>query len=101
MSPTPLEIKTKALGRLVKEYFLYQEELLSQQNHIQALKSQIHDEYEIRKQVEVALDTERVMSEVLKKIRESYENLNEVANRLDAIPESTEDILMKARRVIS
>ncbi|KAH3664319.1 hypothetical protein WICMUC_005847 [Wickerhamomyces mucosus] len=75
MAPTQLEIKTKALGRLVKEESLYQEELKQQDDHINFLKSNNGDEYEIKKQIQVLDDTKKVIKEVLKKIKESKDSL--------------------------
>ncbi|KAH3682722.1 hypothetical protein WICPIJ_006312 [Wickerhamomyces pijperi] len=99
MAPTQLEIRTRALGRLVKEYYLYQEELLAQQNHVRLLKSQNHDEYEIRKQEEVEVDTKRVMIEVSKKINELYLVLADVVNQLDTIPTDTRENMERAKMV--
>lgn len=75
MAPTQLEIKTKALGRLVKEEGLYQRELEDQEKVIEGLKAQNADSYEIKKQIEVLDDTKKVIPEIRKKIRESKESL--------------------------
>lgn len=75
MAPTQLEIKSKALARLIKEEGLYQKELKEQEEHVQGLKSSNADSYEIKKQEEVLEDTRKVIPEVRKKISEAQESL--------------------------
>lgn len=75
MAPTQLEIKTKALGRLIKEESLYQNDLKEQEAHVESLKSGNADSYEIKKQVEVLDDTKNVIPEIRKKIAEAQESL--------------------------
>lgn len=75
MAPTPLEIKTKALGRLVKEESLYQQELKDQEKVVSELKAANGDEYEIKKQIEVFEDTKQMIPEIRTKIKESLESL--------------------------
>ncbi|KAF5100578.1 hypothetical protein D0Z00_001197 [Geotrichum galactomycetum] len=51
MAPSQLQIKTNALGRLLKESNLYQREADEQQVHVDNLKANSADEYEIKKAV--------------------------------------------------
>lgn len=75
MAPTQLEIKTKSLGRLIKEESLYQQELKEQESHVENLKTSNADSYEIKKQVEVLDDTKKVIPEIRKKISEAKDSL--------------------------
>lgn len=77
MAPSQLEIKSKALGRLVKEEGLYQKELKEQEDLVQTLKSSNADSYEVKKQEEVLADTKKVIPEVRKKISEAQKSLEE------------------------
>lgn len=51
MAPSQLQIKTNALGRLLKESNLYQKEADEQQARVDSLKANGADEYEIKKAV--------------------------------------------------
>jgi tubulin-specific chaperone A len=53
MAPSQLQIKTNALGRLLKESNLYQKEVEEQQARVDNLKANSADEYEIKKAVGV------------------------------------------------
>ncbi|CCH42939.1 Tubulin-specific chaperone A [Wickerhamomyces ciferrii] len=77
MAPSQLEIKTKALGRLIKEESLYQDELKAQEAHVEQLKSSGADQYDLKKQVEVLDDTKNVIPEIRKKIDEAQQSLEE------------------------
>ncbi|CCC68124.1 hypothetical protein NCAS_0B00400 [Naumovozyma castellii] len=78
MAPTQLDIKCKALERLVKEESYYQQELKEQQQHVDTLKKDTKvDPYDLKKQVEVLEDTERLLPTLYAKIREFKENLQQ------------------------
>jgi tubulin-specific chaperone A len=77
MAPSPLEIKTKALGRLIKEESLYHEEVQEQEHAISTMKSQNADPYDLKKQVEVLEDSKRMIPELRKKIEESLGSLEQ------------------------
>lgn len=78
MSPTQLEIKVRALQRLVKEESYYQQELKDQTAHVERLrKDKDVDPYDLKKQEEVQQDTEKLLPTMYKKIAEFKENLEE------------------------
>lgn len=68
MAPTQLEIKTNALKRLLKEESLYKKEVLEQEQYVQTLKSKNVDAYELKKQIEVLNESERMVTEMMQKI---------------------------------
>lgn len=76
MAPTQLEIKVKSLQRLLKEETFYQQELKEQTEHVEKLRQDASvDPYDLKKQVEVMQDTERLLPTLYKKIGEFKENL--------------------------
>ncbi|CEP20773.1 RBL2 [Cyberlindnera jadinii] len=77
MSPSQLEIKTRALGRLIKEETIYHDEVKEQEGVIASMKSADADEYEIKKQVEVLEDTKKMIPLLREKIQQSLESLEQ------------------------
>jgi tubulin-specific chaperone A len=49
--PSQLQIKTNALGRLIKEERLYRDEVVDHEKRIADMKAANADEYDIKKQV--------------------------------------------------
>ncbi|ODQ82564.1 hypothetical protein BABINDRAFT_24426, partial [Babjeviella inositovora NRRL Y-12698] len=77
MAPTKLEIKLKSLNRLMKEESLYREELAEQQVVVDNLKANNADEYDLKKQIEVLEETRKMIPELLKKVTEHKQALDE------------------------
>ena len=78
MAPTQLEIKVKALQRLIKEESYYQQEIKEQTQHVEKLrKDKDVDPYDLKKQEEVQNDTEKLLPTMYKKIEEFKANLQE------------------------
>lgn len=78
MAPTQLEIKVRALQRLVKEEKYYQDELKEETEHVEKMKADKDvDVYDLKKQVELQKDTEKLLPTLYKKIEEFKENLEE------------------------
>ncbi|EMG48579.1 Tubulin-specific chaperone A [Candida maltosa Xu316] len=77
MAPSPLQIKVNALKRLIKEEKLYQQEVTEQEQFVNQMKSNNADEYELKKQIEVLEEAQRMVPEVTKKIKEHKEALKE------------------------
>ncbi|KAK6459085.1 tubulin-specific chaperone A [Scheffersomyces xylosifermentans] len=75
MSPTPLQIKVNALKRLIKEEKLYQQEVSEQEQYVNHMKSNNADEYELKKQIQVLEESQRMVPEVTRKIQEHKEAL--------------------------
>lgn len=78
MAPTQLEIKVRAVQRLVKEEKYYQEELREQTEVVEKMKADKDvDVYDLKKQVELQKDTEKLLPTLYKKIEEFRDNLEE------------------------
>lgn len=75
MEPSGLQIKVNALQRLIKEESLYQQEVIEQEQFVNQMKANNADEYEIKKQIEVLEESQRMVPEVTKKIKEHKEGL--------------------------
>ncbi|AET38093.1 Rbl2p Ecym_2359 [Eremothecium cymbalariae DBVPG len=76
MAPTQLEIKVRALQRLVKEENYYQEELKEQKERVEQLQQDFSvDPYDLKKHVEVMQDTERLLPKFYEKVEQFYEDL--------------------------
>lgn len=70
MAPSQLQIKVNALKRLTKEESMYKDDVEQQEKHIAQMKADNADEYEIRKQVEVLQESNRMIPTVTGKIAE-------------------------------
>lgn len=70
MAPTQLQIKVNALKRLIKEETLYQKEVKEQEQHVATMKKDNADEYEIKKQIEVLEESQRMVPEITAKINQ-------------------------------
>lgn len=77
MSPSALQIKVNALKRLIKEESLYQQEVAEQQNFVNQMKSNNADEYELKKQIQVLEESQRMVPEVSEKIKKHKQALVE------------------------
>lgn len=75
MSPSPLQIKVKALQRLLKEETLYAEEVQQNAEGLERLKSLGADQYELKRQQQVLDESKRMIPEVKKKITEHKQSL--------------------------
>lgn len=77
MAPSPLQIKVNALKRLIKEEKLYQQEVSEQEQFVNQMKANNADEYELKKQIEVLEEAQRMVPEVTKKITQHKQSLKE------------------------
>lgn len=77
MGPTPLAIKVNALKRLIKEETLYKQEVSEQKSIVDQMKANNADSYEIKKQIEVLNESERMVPELTKKIATHKKSLQE------------------------
>ncbi|ODV94702.1 hypothetical protein PACTADRAFT_43869 [Pachysolen tannophilus NRRL Y-2460] len=84
MAPSQLKIKVSALNRLLKDESLYHIELQEQHQLISGLEAKINDEaelnkeemgYELKKQLQVLDETEKMIPQLRLKISEFTENL--------------------------
>lgn len=75
MSPTPLQIKTKALQRLIKERSLYSDEVLQHKEFLDQMKSSGADQYDVRKQSQILDESERMVVELERKIADHKDSL--------------------------
>ncbi|CCH59201.1 hypothetical protein TBLA_0B03610 [Henningerozyma blattae CBS 6284] len=104
MTPTSLQIKVKALQRLIKEETYYKQELKEQTEHVEKLKNDSEvDPYDLKKQIEVQQDTERLLPSLYKKIEQFKENLNEYMESYEGTEDLTEakEIVIKANELLS
>ena len=77
MPPSALQIKVNALKRLIKEETLYQQEVAEQQQYVDHMKSNNADEYELKKQIQVLEESQRMVPEVSRKIKDHKEALSQ------------------------
>lgn len=75
MAPSQLQIKVNALKRLVKEESLYRQEVTEQEQFVAQMKANNADEYEIKKQIQVLEESQRMVPEVTKKISQHKDAL--------------------------
>lgn len=104
MAPTQLEIKVKALQRLVKEEKYYLQELKDQQKHVKKLKEDSSvDKYDLKKQEEVLNDTERLLPTLYVKIKEFMDNLEEFLESYNGSEDTKEakEAIEAAKKVLS
>ncbi|AGO09872.1 AaceriAAL118Cp [[Ashbya] aceris (nom. inval.)] len=81
MAPTQLEIKVRALQRLIKEEKYYQDELKEQKERVEVLKKDTSvDPYDLKKQIEVMQDTERLLPRFYEKVEQFHNDLKEFVN---------------------
>ncbi|ODQ67197.1 tubulin-specific chaperone A [Nadsonia fulvescens var. elongata DSM 6958] len=85
MPPSQLKIRAMALGRLLKEEVLYKEEVTEHTKTLEKMKSENADKYEIKKYMEVLKDTEKMIPELQKKIRDALDTVKSL------LEESTSD----------
>lgn len=77
MGPSPLQIKVNALKRLIKEEKLSKQEVAEQEQHINQMKANNADEYELKKQIQVLEESQRMVPEVTEKVAEYRQALKE------------------------
>ncbi|CAH2355572.1 tubulin-specific chaperone A [[Candida] railenensis] len=77
MAPSTLQIKVNALKRLLKEEKLYKNEVTEQEQFVEQMKANKADEYEVKKQIEVLQESQRMVPEVTKKIADHKEALSQ------------------------
>lgn len=75
MSPTALQIKVKALQRLLKEEKMYLREVTEQEAYVEQMRSSNADEYDLKKQIEVLHESQRMVPELTKKVKEHRDGL--------------------------
>lgn len=104
MAPTQLEIKVKSLQRLVKEEGYYQQEAKDQAALVEKLKSDPKiDPYDLKKQVEVLEDTQRLLPTLYEKIKQFMDNLSQFLESYSGV-ENTADakaILDNAEKLLA
>lgn len=77
MPPSQLQIKVNALKRLIKEKGLYEQEVSEQEQYVNQLKANNGDEYDIKKQVEVLEESQRMVPQVSAKIQQLQKSLQD------------------------
>ncbi|SGZ51655.1 CIC11C00000002660 [Sungouiella intermedia] len=77
MSPTPLQIKVKALQRLTTEKSYYAKEVAENTQTLEQMRANGADPYEVKKQSQVLDESKRMVPELDSKIKEHAQNLSE------------------------
>lgn len=96
MSPTPLVIKTKALGRLVKEKQIYEDELKQEQSRLEELmknKPETEDfdyNYKLKVQVQLLEESQKMIPALATKIAEHANDLSKYVNDYEGPEDLTE-----------
>lgn len=75
MAPSQLQIKVNALKRLIKEESLYRQEVTEQEQFVAQMRTNNSDEYELKKQIQVLEESQRMVPEVTKKISQHRDAL--------------------------
>lgn len=96
MAPSPVQIKVNALKRLIKEETLYKQEVTEQESYVNQMRANKVDEYELKKQIEVLEESQRMVPEVTKKIAQHKEALSQFLESYDG-----EDDLTEAKSLIN
>ncbi|KAK6528132.1 hypothetical protein TWF281_009383 [Arthrobotrys megalospora] len=86
--PSPLKIKTSSVARLIKEEQSYHKELASQKARLQRMEDNNEDEYEIKQQRKVVVETEQMIPTVREKLEQAVEALE---LQLELIDEDTDE----------
>lgn len=77
MAPSALQIKVNSLKRLIKEEKIYKKEVEEQEQYVSQMKANNADEYEIKKQIEVLQESQRMVPEVTQKVADHKEALKQ------------------------
>lgn len=83
MSPTQLQIKVKALERLISEKSFYCKEVKEYAQSLDQMKSAGADVYEVRKQAQVLEESQRMVPELERKIKEHTRSLSDFLKTYD------------------
>lgn len=89
MAPTLLQIKVKALQRLLKEKNLYADEVQEHVRTLEQMKSTGADDYEIKKHSQVLEESKRMVPELEKKIKEHRQSLVEFLKNYNGEEDTT------------
>ncbi|KAJ9164611.1 hypothetical protein NKR19_g1204 [Coniochaeta hoffmannii] len=105
-SPTPLEVATQSVQRLVKEETSYHKELSSQQARVSKIESEIsagtgdeNAEYVLKQEKAAVAETEAVFGPLRKRIEEAVGKLEEQI-ALSESEGATGEALEKAREIL-
>lgn len=96
--PTQLAIKTGVLSRLLKDLESYEVERQQQEAHIEKLRAGNADEYELRQQLHVLQDTEKMVPSLKPKLKKAAVDLEMVMLDADELhnPGNTDETRQKA-----
>lgn len=84
MAPSTLQIKTRALERLIKEEKLYREEYKEQEDYVNQLKANPEtDEFDLKKQIEILNESEKMIPAIRGKVAEHLKDLKEYLSSYD------------------
>lgn len=89
MSPTPLQIKVKALQRLLKEKSFYAKEVMECAHKLEQMKSAGADQYDVKKQTQILEESQRMVPEIENKIKDHTRSLSEFLKTYDGDEDTT------------
>lgn len=86
-----LKIKASSLKRIHKEFLAYQKEETTQQEHIEQMKRDQKDEYDIKKQLEVLQETQQIIPNTLQRLSNARQELLDHLVRIERKKERREN----------
>lgn len=89
MSPTALQIKVKALQRLIKEKSFYSKEVTECAHKLEQMKSAGADQYDVMKQTQIWEESQRMVPELERKIQDHTQSLSEFLKTYDGEEDTT------------
>ena len=96
--------RVRSLQRLVKEERYYQQELADQKTHVQGMKNDPEvDSYDLKKQVEVLEDTQRLLPALYEKIGQFKDDLAHFSDNYSGSEDlsSAKAVLKEAEKLLS
>ncbi|CAG2182114.1 unnamed protein product, partial [Oppiella nova] len=73
-----IRIKTGVLKRVAKEKTIYEREVETERKRLEDMRSQLKDEYELRKQEEVINECLIMVPDAITRIQQAFNDLNTV-----------------------
>lgn len=85
-----LKIRTGVVKRLAKEKQMYEQEVVDQAVKIEKMKSEQKDEYDIKKQVEVLDESQRMIPDCQRRLEIAHSELQQLIAGAENLQESAE-----------
>ncbi|OWF54046.1 tubulin-specific chaperone A-like [Mizuhopecten yessoensis] len=85
-----LKIKTGVVKRLTKEKYSYEKEVVKQEEHIEKMKADGKDPYDIKKQGEVLDESKDMIPDTKRRLTKGLEDLQKYMEQADELKETEE-----------